>query len=60
MKARERTCFVCEKIVSDDNSELNLVVNMLVCKSCKGSTKEKETEKDFLESLADGFVCGCI
>jgi hypothetical protein len=60
MKAGEKTCFVCKKIVSDENSELNLVVNMPVCKTCKGSEQEKVTEKEFLESLADGFVCGCI
>lgn len=60
MNAREKTCFVCKQIVSDENSDLNLVVNMPVCKTCKESEKEKETEKDLLASLADGFVCGCI
>lgn len=60
MKTGKKTCFVCNKIVSEESSNLNLVVNMPVCKICEGSAQEKETEKEFLESLADGFVCGCI
>lgn len=60
MAKADKNCFVCKMVVSDENSELNLTVNLPVCKTCNGSEKEKETEKELLESLADGFVCGCI
>jgi len=53
-------CFVCRKKVNAENSQLNLVVNLPVCENCKGTDKEKQAEKDYLESLAEGFVCGCI
>lgn len=56
----KNTCFVCQKKVTEKKSRLNLVVNMKVCLLCSGTEKEKETEKKFLESLAEGFVCGCI
>jgi hypothetical protein len=54
------TCFVCGKKVNAENSQLNRVVSLPVCKDCKGTDKEKQAEKDYLESLAEGFVCGCI
>ncbi len=55
-----KNCFVCEKPVNSENSSLNLVVNMRVCNQCKNSQNEKLKEAELLESLADGFVCGCI
>ncbi len=33
---------------------------MPVCKNCNGTDNEKKIEKEVMESLADGFVCGCI
>lgn len=33
---------------------------MPVCLDCKDSEQEKAEEKIVLDSLADGFVCGCI
>lgn len=54
------TCFVCKSPVTSENSELNFMVNLPVCFKCKGTEKEKQTEKEFLDDLADGFVCGCI
>ncbi len=60
MKSIKNTCFVCKKTVTSENSELNTVVNMPVCNKCKGTEKEKKEEKEVLDSLADGFVCGCI
>ncbi|NQU55497.1 MAG: hypothetical protein HQ522_23510 [Bacteroidetes bacterium] len=55
-----KTCFVCKNSVTTKNSEFNTAVNLRVCKNCKGTNKEKETEIEYLDSLADGFVCGCI
>ena len=52
-------CFVCSnklEYVEDKNK----VTNLPVCKQCKGTDKEKIKEKELLDSLADGFVCGCI
>jgi len=60
MKSIKNTCFVCKKAVTSDNSDLNMVVNMPVCKNCKGTEDERKEEKEMLDSLADGFVCGCI
>lgn len=54
------TCFVCKKAITANNSSINIMVNMPVCTTCKGSEQEKIQEKEVLASLADGFVCGCI
>jgi hypothetical protein len=54
------TCFVCKTPLSKATSSINVVVNMPVCEKCKGSKQEKIIEKEVLDSLADGFVCGCI
>lgn len=54
------TCFVCKKAVTPENSELNTNVNLAVCEECRGTEAEKHAEKEALDSLADGFVCGCI
>ncbi|WP_346860476.1 hypothetical protein [uncultured Draconibacterium sp.] len=54
------TCFVCKIGITPETSVLNQVVNMPVCLDCHGSENEKKEEKEVLESLADGFVCGCI
>ena len=56
----KNTCFVCKEAIKPQRSDLNALVNMPVCDVCKGSEQEKKTEKEVLESLADGFVCGCI
>jgi hypothetical protein len=53
-------CFVCRISVTKENSVLNHEVNLPVCHFCQGSKKEKETVAEFLDSLADGLVCGCI
>ena len=60
MKNIVNTCFVCGKEVNPENSQLNLMINLPVCSACKGTDEEKQKEKDYLESLAEGFVCGCI
>ena len=54
------TCFVCGEKVTEENSQLNLVVNLPVCRDCKGTNEEQQAEKDYMESLAEGFVCGCV
>lgn len=46
--------------VNKENSTLNPEVNLPVCESCKGSEKEKETVIEYLDSLAEDLVCGCI
>jgi len=52
-------CFVCGKEIQDKKNK-NKITNLPVCNICKGSEKEKTKEKEALDSLADGFVCGCI
>lgn len=60
MGSIKNTCFVCKNTITPETSMLNIVVNMPVCLRCKGSEAEKKEEKEVLNSLADGFVCGCI
>ena len=60
MEGLSHRCFVCQMDVTKENSELNTEVNLPVCSNCKGTKKEKETVAEFLDSLADGLVCGCI
>ena len=52
-------CFVCNKILEQAEYK-NEVNNLPVCEQCKGTEHEKAKEKEVLDSLADGFVCGCI
>ena len=56
----KNTCFVCKKNITPETSKLNMVVNLRVCEDCKDTKKEKQTEEEYLDSLADGLVCGCI
>jgi hypothetical protein len=60
MQSIKNTCFVCKQAVTAENSTINPVVNMPVCPACKGTDQEKKEEQELLDSLADGFVCGCI
>jgi hypothetical protein len=60
MENINKKCFVCEEPVNNENYSLNKVVNMPVCNHCKNSEHEKHKETELLESLAEGFVCGCI
>ncbi|MFV0590841.1 MAG: hypothetical protein ACK5M7_05610 [Draconibacterium sp.] len=60
MKPLNKTCFVCKESVTPETSTINTMVNLPVCKKCKGTDAEQQEEKAVLDSLADGFVCGCI
>jgi hypothetical protein len=60
MKSDTSTCFVCKSVVNTNSTTINTSVNLPVCTTCRGSKHEKEEENILLESLADGFVCGCI
>jgi len=52
-------CFVCGKKL-EEITNINAVINLPVCDECKGTDQEKVKENEALDSLADGFVCGCI
>jgi len=39
---------------------VNKTVMLPVCKNCIGTAEEKQKEEEYLDSLADGLVCGCI
>lgn len=54
-----KKCFVCEELLNEVENK-NLATNLPVCNNCKGTDKEKQKEKEAFDSLADGFVCGCI
>lgn len=60
MKNVNTSCFVCKDKNKKNNFELNIEVNLPVCNNCKGTEKEAQTVKEYLASLADDFVCGCI
>ncbi len=53
-------CFVCGEKVDKTTVSMNSAVGLPVCKKCKGTQKEKKAEEEYLDSLADGLVCGCI
>ena len=60
MKEFNNRCFVCKTEINPATASRNSMVNLPVCNNCKGTKKEKETEEEYLDSLADGLVCGCI
>ena len=60
MKDTKNVCFVCKKEFYSVKTELNPAVNLPVCSNCKGTREEKKMEEEYLDSLADGLVCGCI
>lgn len=60
MAKNKRTCFVCEQIITEETPEINQEVFLPVCRSCRGTEAEKKKAEEFLESLADGLICGCI
>ena len=60
MSVTKNTCFVCKKEIDSTKTELNPAVNLPVCANCKGTEAKKKMEEEYLDSLADGLVCGCI
>ncbi|MGQ1784078.1 MULTISPECIES: hypothetical protein [unclassified Saccharicrinis] len=54
-----KKCFVCGKELEKVEFK-NKATNLPVCYQCKGTDLEKAKEQETLDSLADGFVCGCI
>lgn len=55
-----KTCFVCNKEINDEKLNYNIEVNLPVCASCHGTDEESKAVKNALDSLGEGFVCGCI
>ena len=55
-----KNCFVCTKQLTSDTWDINKQVYLPVCDKCKGSKEEKEKVEEYLDSLADGLICGCI
>jgi hypothetical protein len=55
-----KTCFVCKAPVEGDSVEYNKKTHLPVCMNCKDTKAEKDMEDKLLDSLAEGFVCGCI
>lgn len=53
-------CFVCGKEIDPEKTERNKQLNLPVCDDCRGTEREKKAVDDDLESMAEGFVCGCI
>jgi predicted RNase H-like nuclease len=54
-------CFVCKKDLSQKkDKEFNKRTHLPVCVDCKSTEAERKAEKDALDSLAEGFICGCI
>lgn len=60
MSQNKKKCFVCENLFDAQNLILNSDVNLPVCNTCAGTENEKNKVRELLDSLADGFVCGCI
>ncbi len=60
MKTKVKKCFVCQREVIVDQFTINPELNLPVCEKCKGTKEEKVAIDEYLDSLAEGFVCGCI
>ena len=60
MEGFSKRCFVCQTEITNENSELNREINLPVCIDCKGTKIEKLAVENYLDSLADDLVCGCI
>lgn len=60
MRKSAPICFVCKKPLTNEDYTMNEEVFLTVCSDCKGSEEEKKQVEAYLDSLADGFVCGCI
>lgn len=54
------SCFVCENEFPKGSLEMNTEILLPVCAECKGTNNEKKKVEEYLDSLAEGFVCGCI
>lgn len=57
---KNKSCFVCGAMIKDKDIDYNKKTNLPVCPNCKGTDKEIKAELDALDSLSEGFVCGCI
>jgi hypothetical protein len=55
-----KICFVCQKQLPVENIEVNQELMLPVCNTCKGTEEERKAVEEYNDSLADGFVCGCI
>ncbi len=53
-------CFVCGIETDPQISKKNKQLNLPVCDNCNGTDREKSAVEDYLEGMAEGFVCGCI
>lgn len=60
MKENVKICFVCHNNLQTLDYKINHEVNLFVCGKCRDSEEEKAKVKELLDSLANGFVCGCI
>lgn len=60
MEGFSKKCFVCQKEIAGTASVLNMEVNLPECIECQGTEDERKKIAELLDSLADGFVCGCI
>ena len=60
MNSSEKKCFVCGKTLCNHPFTYNKKTNLPVCEQCKDTPEEQTAEKDALDSLSEGFVCGCI
>ena len=60
MENFKNRCFVCKEEIDPAVTKRNIIVNLPVCDNCKGTDKEKVTEAEYLDSLADDLICGCI
>ncbi len=55
-----KSCFVCEIEFPNGSLEMNTEILLPVCAECNGTNNEKKKVVEYLDSLAEGFVCGCI
>ncbi len=57
---KKNICCVCINTYPPEMLEMNRELLLPVCHYCKGTEEEKKKVTDYLDSLAEGFICGCI
>lgn len=60
IKSKKAHCFVCSQPILSKELKFNKKTNLPICKNCSGTKEELDAVKEALNSLGDGFVCGCI
>lgn len=57
---KTKKCFVCGRDIKREEITYNKKTNLPVCPKCRDTKQEENSEREALNSLSEGFICGCI